>query len=241
MKPFFSYYGSKYRLCQQGFYPKPIGEIVVEPFAGSATYSVFHDVEMAILIDKNPTIIGVWNYLISALEKDILDLPDNLGDFESLLEIKKYFPDSAVDLIGFWVGRGKTTPVHNVTKWWKQYHQDHCARVWNKYAKERITKQLPKIRKWQAYVGDYTLSQSLEINTQNATLFVDPPYSGPGGRKYQHNKINYQNLEHWLKEAQFKQKIACENEELAFPWADFNKARKAFNMRGFKQELAYVS
>ena len=61
MKPFFSYYGSKHRLCQQGFYPPPkVGNIVIEPFAGSATYSVYHESEHAILIDKDPVIANRW-------------------------------------------------------------------------------------------------------------------------------------------------------------------------------------
>ncbi|WP_066043971.1 DNA adenine methylase [Bathymodiolus septemdierum thioautotrophic gill symbiont] len=76
MKPFFSYYGSKYRLCQKGFYPAPKnGNVVIEPFAGSATYSVYHEVEYAILIDANPTIVGIWDYLINATTQQILSLP----------------------------------------------------------------------------------------------------------------------------------------------------------------------
>lgn len=245
MKPFFSYYGSKYRLCQQGFYPQPTtGNIVIEPFAGSATYSTYYEPEIAILIDKNPTIIGVWNYLISALETDILNLPTNLDDFESLLEMKNYFPNAAIDLIGFWVGRGKTTPVHHVTKWWRQYHRDNCARVWNEYCKERIIKQLPKIRNWQAILGDYDIADNLFIKFKNQTYFIDPPYSGLGGRKYQHNKINYQHLKTWIKRINSSnstnQIIACENQDLTYRWANFNKTAQAFNMRGNKQELMWV-
>jgi len=256
MKPFFSYYGSKYRLCQKGFYPKPkTGNIVIEAFAGSASYSTYHEPERVILIDKSPTIIGVWNYLINAQEADILELPTNLDDFESLLELKNYFPSPAIDLIGFWVGRAKTTPVHNVTGWWRQYHSDNCCRVWNESVKERIIRQLPKISNWQAYLGDYDsfnkqhlsslYKQSIKTELVNEfnkqTYFIDPPYSGVGGRAYQHNKINYQALASWINTlSNSSQIIACENQDLPHRWANFNQATQAFNMRGKKQELTWV-
>lgn len=282
MKPFFSYYGSKYRLCQTGFYPKSkMGNIVVEPFAGSACYSIYHEPEIAILIDKNPTIIGVWNYLINAQEADILELPTNLDDFESLLDMKNYFNNSAIDLIGFWVGKGKTTPVHHITKWWKKYHSEKCCRVWNEYTKQRIIKQLPKIRNWHAFLNNYDSDinqlvskhhtfdkqhlsglskQSITTNAtkwgnalSNQTYFIDPPYSGLAGRAYQHNKINYQDLKTWIDALSNKintnnennksnknQIIACENQDLKYRWANFNQTVEAFNMRGKKQELAWV-
>ena len=44
MKPFFRYYGGKWRDCAK--YPPPQFDTIVEPFAGSAGYSVRHHTRM---------------------------------------------------------------------------------------------------------------------------------------------------------------------------------------------------
>mgnify|MGYP000892399390 CR=1 FL=1 len=38
LKPFFTYFGGKFRAASR--YPKPEGDLVVEPFTGAAGYSV---------------------------------------------------------------------------------------------------------------------------------------------------------------------------------------------------------
>lgn len=242
MKPFFSYYGSKYRLCQQGFYPKPkTNNVVIEPFAGSATYSVYHEPERAILIDKNPVIIGIWNYLINASEKQILDLPTlvdvHIFDFKDAL---KELQQSERDLIGFWMGKAQTRPPKSVTNWFEKYHKKSGCMVWNEFVKDRIINQLPKIRKWCAVQDDYTILDNLQQDCRKHTYFIDPPYSSTAGKKYKYNKINYAHLRWWIEQNQCSQIIACENQNLTFRWADFNKTAEAFNMRGKSKELAWV-
>ena len=61
MKPFFTYYGGKYRAAPK--YPAPRHETIVEPFAGSAGYSVRHFARDVRLYDVDPIIVGVWSYL----------------------------------------------------------------------------------------------------------------------------------------------------------------------------------
>lgn len=242
MKPFFSYYGSKYRLCQQGFYPAPkANNVVIEPFAGSATYSVYHEPERAILIDKNPVIIDIWRYLINASEKQILDLPtlghSHIFDFEDAL---KELQQAERDLIGFWMGKAQTRPAKSITNWFEKYHKKSGCMVWNEFVKDRIINQLPKIRKWYAIQDDYTILDNLLQNCKKHTYFIDPPYSSPAGKKYKYNKINYAHLQWWIEQNQCSQIIACENQNLTFRWADFNKMAEAFNMRGKSTELAWV-
>ena len=242
MKPFFSYYGSKYRLCQQGFYPPPkSGNVVIEPFAGSATYSVYHEPERAILIDKDPVIIGIWNYLINASEKQILNLP-TLGDsdiFDFECSLKKLEPEERA-LIGFWTAKARPRTAKILGNWFFEYHKEKSCRVWNEYVKERIVKQLPKIRKWYAVQVDYTILDDLPQDCKKNTYFIDPPYSSNAGKKYKHNKINYPHLKNWIEQNKCSQIIACENQNLTYRWADFNKTHEAFNMRGKSKELVWV-
>lgn len=244
MKPFFSYYGSKYRLCQQGFYPAPkTGNIVIEPFAGSATYSVYHEPERSILIDKDPVIIGIWNYLINASGKQILDLPtlghshSHIFDFEDALKKLKQVERN---LIGFWTAKARTRPSKSLGNWFVTYYNAQSCHVWNEFVKDRIIRQLPKIRKWQAILGDYTILDDLLQDCRKHTYFIDPPYSGFAGKKYKHNKINYGDLKRWIGENKCSQIIACENQDLTYKWADFNQTAEAFNMRGKGKELMWV-
>jgi hypothetical protein len=73
MRPFFSYYGGKWRMAH--VYGPPQFPIVVEPFAGSAGYSTRWNVKCAHLYDMNARIAAIWEYLISATKEDIAALP----------------------------------------------------------------------------------------------------------------------------------------------------------------------
>ena len=85
LRPFFSFYGSKWRLAPR--YPPPRYATIIEPFAGSAGYSLRYPEREIILIDKDPIVAGLWRWLISASPDDILSLPvlkrgESLDDYE---------------------------------------------------------------------------------------------------------------------------------------------------------------
>jgi site-specific DNA-adenine methylase len=61
MQPFFSYFGGKWKLAKQ--YLRPRCEHVIEPFAGAAGYSVYWEPKKVTLIEQNPVVCGVWEYL----------------------------------------------------------------------------------------------------------------------------------------------------------------------------------
>ena len=56
----FSYYGSKSKIVD--YYPPPKYGKIIEPFAGSARYSLRFWQKDVLLVDKYPVIIEVWNY-----------------------------------------------------------------------------------------------------------------------------------------------------------------------------------
>ena len=60
----FSYYGSKSKIV--GYYPPPKYGKIIEPFAGSARYSLKYWQNDVLLVDKYPVIVEVWNYLKNA-------------------------------------------------------------------------------------------------------------------------------------------------------------------------------
>jgi len=194
VKPFFSYYGGKWRAAR--FYPAPLpGQPVIEPFAGSAGYSTWHEPERAILIEAFEPVVGVWRYLISAPESEILALPD-LEPRQMISDLK--VPQEARWLMGFWVHRGTTRPGNKVTSFadlskidgWK-----HDGQVtWNAAARERIASQQHKIRLWEARLGDYSTAPET-----SATWFIDPPYQQVA-RKYAVKFADYGQLAGFCRE-----------------------------------------
>lgn len=207
MKPMFSYFGSKYKSAKH--YGAPRFDTVIEPFAGSAAYSLYWEPKKVILIEKNPVIAGIWNYLINATPKDILNLPT---DFSHIDEIDACI--AAKNLIGLWLGKGRALPAKTRSSWGRKYEDAASCRVWGAAVKDRIASQLEKIRHWVIFQCDYTLSPDVE-----AHWFIDPPYELTGNR-YPFCDIDYTQLAIWSNNRRGYVQV-CENEGAA--WLPFQK------------------
>lgn len=193
----FSYYGSKSKIVN--YYPPPKFNKIIEPFAGSARYSLKYWQKEILLIDKSDAIINVWNYLINATEKDILSLPDihqgdNLKDF-NITEEERFIIYCCATGGGAGSGNG-----YKITA-----SDESGFNSWNK-DKIRISKELFKIRHWKTKKGSYEA-----ILNEECTWFIDPPYQF-GGHKYKENnkKLNFTELAEWCK-SRTGQAIVCEN------------------------------
>src|SRR5882672_3716631 len=101
LRPFFPYYGSKYKSSR--LHPKPYHDTIVEPFAGSACYSLFYYHHNVILNDLSEEICGIWSYLINVTEEEFRSLPDRINHIDELIGQ----PQEIKWLIGEWFGVGK--------------------------------------------------------------------------------------------------------------------------------------
>lgn len=208
MRPFFPFYGGKWRAAK--LYPPPIaGRPVIEPFAGSAGYSVYHGVPRAVLVDRDPAVVGVWRYLIGASVADIEALPDIMpGQAVGELAVC----EEARWLIGFWINPGSEAPRLTPSKWMR----DHLAGVkfpsgpcnpmfWGERVRRRLAAQVPLIRRWKIIEGDYSAAPDVL-----GTWFVDPPYDSPAGRRYRHHEVDRRALAKWSR-ARRGSRIVCES------------------------------
>lgn len=98
LKPFFTFYGGKWLFAPN--YGEPQHNTIIEPFAGSAGYSLNYYEHDVILVEKDPIIYSVWSYLISASSDDVMSLPEI--DETTIIRDLDIHP-GAKNLIGFLV------------------------------------------------------------------------------------------------------------------------------------------
>ncbi len=199
LRPFFSYFGSKWRIAPS--YPPPTHPDLIEPFAGSAGYATRHHRLSVHLYDADPTIVGVWDYLIRVRPAEVLRLParvDHVDDVRAPVEAKH--------LIGFWWNKAVPTPRRRPSSWAKRDDPGRASSHWGSAVRDRLAAQVDHIRHWQVTHGSYT-----GAGNPRATWFIDPPYDGPAGRHYRHNRIDYAALGEWCR-TRNGQVVVCEGE-----------------------------
>lgn len=198
----FSYYGSKSRVIK--FYPRPKYHSIIEPFAGSARYSLLYFEHDITIVDKSKIICDIWNYLKSCSKSDIEKLPilnrgDDLRNIATLSAIEKSF-------LGFVVNSGTATPSNILTKWGAESIN---------YKLKYIANSLFKIKHWEIINDCYKNLLNIE-----STWFIDPPYQFGGDRYIESNKnIDFYELSNWCK-SRFGQVIVCENSKA--DWLPFH-------------------
>lgn len=217
-KPFFTYFGAKWRSAPR--YPRPRHDTIIEPFAGAAGYSMRYYDRRIILTDKDPVIAGIWQYLIRVSENEILSLPD-LEPFQKTIDLS--IPQEAKWLIGFWLNKGTTSPCITPSKWMRK--GINLTSSWGKEIRFRIASQLKYIRHWKVSNEDYKTLDNL-----TATWFVDPPYQNMGKRyKFSSKLIDYSGLAFWCRQRNGFT-IVCEN--LGADWLPFEMYMKTKTVGG---------
>lgn len=200
LRPFFSYYGGKWRAAPR--YPAPMHDTIVEPFAGSAGYSLRYPDHKVILIDKDPNIVETWRYLLRVSEAEILSLPD-IKPGQTVDDIGVH--EDARRLIGWWLNSATTAPRRSLSKWQTESLGGNKAH-WGLRMRQRIADQIGSIRHWRVIEGDYTDSPDAF-----ATWFVDPPYQVAGTHyRCGSGDIDFGHLAQWCRSRR-GQVVVCEN------------------------------
>lgn len=189
----FSYYGSKSKIVK--YYPKPRYNKIIEPFAGSARYSLLYFENDIVLYEKSNFIYDIWMFLKNASKQDILNIPIlKIGTDIRTLSITGY----ELNFMRFFIGQGLPAPQWIVSSM--------CTEINQKRTRNRIAKDLYKIKHWQINLGSYE-----QVENEMATWFVDPPYQFGGHKYLESNKhIDFTQLAKWCK-SRNGQTIVCEN------------------------------
>lgn len=216
-----SYYGSKTNIVD--LYPKPKYDTIIEPFAGSARYSLKYFEKEVVLIDRYHVITDIWKWLQQCSPKDILSLPrfkngENINNHNYDCIEQRY-------LCGFLVGFGFADP-----------RKTAVARFRNRpnamnFTINKIAGEIYKIKHWKIINDSY---ENADLENIIATRFIDPPYI-IGGQVYKfgNNKIDYNSLGSWCRERN-GQTIVCENSNAT--WLPFVPLKTQHVMSGHYSE-----
>ena len=195
MQCFFNHFGSKHKLAK--YYGSPREELVIEPFAGGANYSLYWDCRNVKLYDLDSDVYELWDYLINCSENDILNLPDYIDDVKELQDLSH----PAALLISAWLKA--TSPkgviVNSKLGFYKRKFARGETSVWCASVKHRIIRQKPLIKTWTIENCSYE-----DIPDYNAHYFIDPPYRDLETIGYKHGRsgIDYTHLGEWCRSRQ---------------------------------------
>jgi len=222
VRPFFTYYGGKFRLAAK--MPPPRHGHIVEAFAGSAGYATRHPSQAVTLVEKNPVIASIWRYLIGASPAEILALPD-LVDGQTVDDLPISL--GAQRLVGMWLNRGVAAPGKRPANWMRDGR--YSAQFWGAGVRDRIASQVAAIRHWDLIEGDYSSAPDIA-----ATWIVDPPYQGRAGTHYPHGSrdIDYAALAAWTRS---RQGLVFAHEAHGADWlpfAPFGETKAMTHVRG---------
>lgn len=207
----FYYYGSKTLLAK--YYPEPKSKEIIEPFAGSGAYSIYHLLKdksiKSTLIEKDKRVVETWKNVLSMNVSDIQNYPTpKIGEQTSDFLIM-------------------TCSVSNaVSKCKSMKYTERLAKVFN-IQKNRLVKYIKIKDRIEIIHGDFS-----ECENRDATWFIDPPYqitnnvnkgtvfaNGDGyGIGLGASDIDFQMLSKWAKSRK-GQVIVCE--KIGANWLPF--------------------
>ena len=230
LKPFWRYFGGKWRSSL--LYPQPKHGTIIEPFAGSAGYSLRYPDLNVILVERYDVIAEIWRWLIKAPAAEIRRIPQ----VEDVDDLPAWVPQGARWLVGFCMNSANATPCKTPSRGLMGLAAKAKASIylWENM-RERVASQVERIRHWVVIEDDYSLASRFGA----ATYYVDPPYSGDAGRHYKEGpkgsdedlRAWYSALGQWCRDLP-GQVIVCENAGATWlPFRSFGQFRKGFGQK----------
>ena len=228
MNPLFTFLGGKHQLARR--LGRPRYEHVIEPFAGSAGYSVYWAPQYAkrvTLIERDPIIANVWRYLIRVPAREILALPAHIRHVDELRGVC----EEAKALAGFWFDHGLRLPARGRHRWARR--PSERAFFWSETIKLRLASQVELIRHWEIIEGDYHDAPDVV-----AHWHIDPPYESENKNLYRCNAIDYADLADWCRSRKGFVQV-CEHGDA--DWLPFRQYAMPVNRfrNGFTSEAVF--
>ena len=189
--PLFKWFGSKWNASK--YYPEPIYDVIIEPFAGSAAYSLRHAEKKVWIWDADPNLQYLWYWLIhEANENKIKEIPLDGKEGQDIRSLGLSFGQSL--LVKHWQRTNSVGDCWTFSAW------HGMPGLWNANTRARVAEEVQAIKHWNF----------APIQPIPGTWFIDPPYQF----NYQYRKglsVNYEILAQTiLALPQPRQLIVCE-------------------------------
>ncbi len=212
MQRFIPVYGGKRSLIKH--YPKPISDKIIQPFAGGGNYAVEYHWKDVLLVDLDERVIAVWDYLIGASMRDILDIPIVM----ETADLPDRYGDEVKWLVGWWLAPANSVGPRPRAYGWGI---SNPGTIWCEARRDTLAYQVQFIDHWKTLHGDYS-----EIDNELATWVIDPPYQIKGKHYRQSSdNIDFDHLGAWCRE-RMGQVIVCEN--VGADWLPFEPLYESF-------------
>lgn len=162
--PLFKWFGSKW--LSSRLLPEPTYDRIVEPFAGSAGYSLRHCEHSVELYEKDEYAHDLWYWLINqATETRIREIPINLKEGTDIRDLGMHYGQEL--LLKNWQRTNNVGDCWTISPWGNKPGQ------WTENTRARIAEEFQAIRHWKVMGHD-----GIEAfgDTEYVTWMIDPPY-----------------------------------------------------------------
>lgn len=158
--PLFKWFGSKWQSAKH--YPKPPHDIICEPFAGGAGYSLNYADRNVHIWEDDPNLIHLWTWLIcSATDREILAIPTGLPEGTDIRKLGLTLGQKL--LLKHW------QRTNNVGDCWTTSAWGNLPGQWTANTRARVADQVQYVKHWR-------ITPPIELVDTPCTWFIDPPY-----------------------------------------------------------------
>lgn len=191
--PLFKCFGSKWMSSRH--YPPPVDGRIVEPFAGSAGYSLrYAPAVERVVVSEHGDLYDLWSWLIDeATEADVRDIPLGLTPGTDILEVGLTRGQSL--LLKNWQRTNNVGDCWTVSPWGNKPGQ------WTANTRARVAEEIALLK------GKWAVSANPWIYI-GGTFFIDPPYQYNYG--YRCPRLHYDALGWRVRKLEARLVIACE-------------------------------
>lgn len=193
--PLMKVFGSKWLSSKR--LPVPEYDNIVEPFAGSAGYSLRHCEKQVLLCESDPHLYDLWAWLIGlATEACIREIPLGLP------------VGTDIRTLGLSAGQQLLLKswqrTNNVGNCWTISPWGNLPGQWTANTRARVASEVGAVKHWEVTQDGMEI---VRVCMEEVTWFVDPPYQY--NYQYKQPPIDYALLAARLRDAR-GQKIVCE-------------------------------
>lgn len=192
--PLFKWFGSKWSSSK--IMPSPRYGRIVEPFAGSAGYSIRYSHLDVTICESNEHIKRLWTWLIQESSTQlVMDIPINIPEGTDIRRIGLSYGQQL--LLKNWQRTNNVGNCWTVSPWGNKPGQ------WTANTRSRVANECYLVKHWRI-MSDYTEATE---STLEATWFIDPPYQF--NYQYGNRPVDYMALAESVKRLN-GQVIVCE-------------------------------